>query len=630
MLQKMRAGAQGMLAKVLVGVIVFVLAVFGFGAFDLFSTSEPVAATVNGDDITERALDVETDRRRAALEAQYGEDVPAQYIEQLVQRSLVLESLIAQALIDQAAADLDLTITDQAVQTLIRQQFSDDDYYRRFLSWQGHTPLTYQATTAEGEIRRQLVRGFSDTAFVTNREVRGAARLRLQRRDVAWLLFDVETLAASVQVTDAEIEEHYGTHLDDYMTDERFDFDFVRLPKAAVTEDIEPEDIDQDAIAQAYEDEIAMLEPRRHGAHILLEVNDERSVEDAKSILLDVRSEIDAGADFAAKARELSEDAGSAAEGGDLGSAGKGVFAAPFEEALWALAPGQMSDPVETEFGVHLIKLIAIEDPEIPPLEERRDAIVANLRDAEGQLRFDEALDEMKEIAFEQADSLAALTESWLGNRAARRRYPHQPGWHPPPTTPCAKPYSQTTCCSRAYNSDAVASADGHIVVGRLRTRHPAEERPLEEVREAIGSQLANTQALGLAEEAAFNALAALSSGVTPADVATQSGVDWERGDGLQIDNSEVPAAIVKTAFEMAAPVAGERQTEVATLANGSRAVLVLSNVVLADYQALSDSERTAMAEVVKREIAERDYLALLASLRANSSVTAISFNDAQ
>ena len=630
MLQKMRAGAQGMLAKVLVGVIVFVLAVFGFGAFDLFSTSEPVAATVNGDDITERALDVETDRRRAALEAQYGEDVPAQYIEQLVQRSLVLESLIAQALIDQAAADLDLTITDQAVQTLIRQQFSDDDYYRRFLSWQGHTPLTYQATTAEGEIRRQLVRGFSDTAFVTNREVRGAARLRLQRRDVAWLLFDVETLAASVQVTDAEIEEHYGTHLDDYMTDERFDFDFVRLPKAAVTEDIEPEDIDQDAIAQAYEDEIAMLEPRRHGAHILLEVNDERSVEDAKSILLDVRSEIDAGADFAAKARELSEDAGSAAEGGDLGSAGKGVFAAPFEEALWALAPGQMSDPVETEFGVHLIKLIAIEDPEIPPLEERRDAIVANLRDAEGQLRFDEALDEMTEIAFEQADSLAALTESFglaieqldgatrtsqdgiLADNAVRQAL------------------FADDVLFEAYNSDAVASADGHIVVGRLRTRHPAEERPLEEVREAIRSQLANTQALGLAEEAAFNALAALSSGVTPADVATQSGVDWERGDGLQIDNSEVPAAIVKTAFEMAAPVAGERQTEVATLANGSRAVLVLSNVVLADYQALSDSERTAMAEVVKREIAERDYLALLASLRANSSVTAISFNDAQ
>ena len=626
MLQKMRAGAQGVLAKVLVGVIVVVLALFGFGTFDFFSSSEPLAATVNGDDITEGDLDLEVSRRRAAVQAQYGEDAPADAIAQMVRRDLVLDSLIARRLLDQAAAELDLAISEQAVQTTIRRQFSNDDDYRRFLSWQGYTPLSYQAAVAEGDVRQQLAEGISDTAFVTDREARRAAQLRFQRRDVAWLLFDVQTLAESVTVSDAAIEQHYAVNLNDYMTDERFDFDFVRLPQEALTAEIE---IEQAAIAEAYQDEIAILEPRRRAAHILLEVNAERSTEEARRVLVDVRAEVDAGADFAEKARELSEDAGSATEGGNLGAAGKGVFVAAFEDALWGLEVGQMSDPVETEFGVHLIKLIAIEEPEIPPLEERRETIVARLRDEETQRLFDDALDEMKEIAFEQPDSLSALAERFGlateqlegATRTSRDDILADAS--------VREALFADDVLLEAYNSDAVASADGVAVVGRLRAHHAAAERPLEEVREMIRARLANTHAVELAEQAVFDALVALSGGTTPADVATQFGVDWERADGLQIDSGEVPSGIVNTAFEIAAPPAGERGTDVATLSDGSRALVVLSNVTLADYAAVSDSDRAALAEFVQGAVAERDYLALLESLRADASVTAVNFDGA-
>ena len=468
---------------------------------------------------------------------------------------------------------------------------------------------------------------FRETAFVTKREARQATRLRYQRRDVAWLLFDVGTLAAGVAVTDAEIEEHYGVNIDNYMTAERFDFDFVRLPKAPLGEDFE---VDEDAIVQVYEDDIAALEPRRRAAHILLEVNDERSAEDAKRILLDVRANIDAGADFAEEARKLSEDAGSATEGGDLGASGRGVFAAAFEDALWALEPGQMSAPVETEFGVHLIKLVAVEEPEIPSLAERRGAIVDRLRDQEAQRQFDEALDEMKEIAFEQPDSLAALTERFGlaveqldgATRTSRDGILADNN--------VRQALFADDVLLEAYNSDAVANADGEAVVGRLRARHAPSERPLEEVRATIHTRLANTQALSLVEEAAFNALTALAGGATPAEVATQSGVEWERADGLRLGDGDVPAAIIEAAFKMPAPADDERETDVATLANGSRAVVVLTNVVPADYAALGDSERAAVAELLKSDAAERDYLALLSSLRAAASVTTIGFDGTQ
>lgn len=625
-LQKMRAGAQGVLAKVLVGLIVFVLAVFGFGTFNFFSSSEPSVATVNGDDITESQLALETDRQRTAIQAQYGEDVPAEYIDQVVKRDVVLNSLIARKLIDQSAAELDLAIDDEAVQTLIREQFSGLDY-RGFLAWQGHTALSHQAAVAQGEIRQQLIEGFSETAFVTDRETQLVAQLQLQRRDIAWLLFDVDKLAERLTASDADVEQHYNAQPQDYMTEERFDFDFVRLPRATFAKDIE---IEQDAIVQAYEDEIAMLEPRRRGAHILLEVNDERSVEEAQRILLAVRDEIDAGADFAEKARELSEDAGSATEGGDLGATGKGVFVSAFEDALWALEPGQMSAPVETEFGVHLIQLVAIEEPEIPPIEERREAIVAQLRDEAAQQQFDEAVDEMKEIAFEQADSLSALVERYGleieqldgATRTSREGILADDD--------VRQALFAEDVLLESYNSDAVASAGGEAVVGRLRVHHPPSMIPLEEVREMIRMRLANAQARQLSEQSAFNALTALSSDTTPAEVAAQNGVDWERADGLRMDNEDVPADIIKTAFKMPTPLAGERQHDVATLANGSHAVVVLSNVALADYDAISDSDRTAVAEAAKRAVADRDYLAMMATLRADASITAVGLRNVQ
>ena len=625
-LQKMRAGAQGVFAKVLVGLIVFVLAVFGFGAIDLFSASEPVAATVNGDDITQRLLELETARQRTYQRSRFG-DIPDELIDRLVTQEGVLEALIDQTLLGQAATDLDLSVDDQVVNQRIRRDFgaTDEATYRNLLANQGYTPTSFEEEMAESEIRGQLTSGFLDTAFATTREVRHAAQMQTQRRDIAWLLFDIDQLAAGVGVADAEIADHYANHIDDYMTEERFDFDFVRLPRRGLADDVE---IDEEAVVAAYEEETAALEPRRHGAHILLEVNDERSVEDATRQLAEARAEIEAGADFAAKAKELSEDAGSAPSGGDLGAAGKGVFVPAFEEALWALAPGQMSDPVETEFGVHLIQLIAIEEPEIPTLEERRDEIVADLRSAEEQRLFDEIVREMEEIAFE-SDSLAAITTEYGLTVEQIDGTTRASADGVLADANVREALFGDDVLLEGYNSAAVVTADSEAVVGRLRSRHPAVERPLDEVRDDVRAAIAREAARDLATRHAFDALANLAAGETPADVAAQSGSEWQRADGLLIDGGDVPPAIAKLAFEMTAPTADRRTNEVATLANGSRAVVVLSNVVLGDYDAMTESDRTALAESSERLAANRDYAALLATLRTDASISAIDFDDA-
>ena len=625
-LQKMRAGAQGLLAKVLVGLIVFVLAVTGFGAIQLFSASEPVAATVNGDDITQSALQQETSRQRTFQRNRFGDEVSDELIDQMVRQEAVLEFLVDQTLLDQAADDLQLSVSEAAVLERIRRDFAgeDDIAYRNLLASQGYTPSSFQAEMASVEIRGQVSAGWRDTAFVTRREQRLVAEIQSQRRDIAWLLFDVDLLAADVAVTDEQIEEHYGNFIDDYMTEERFDFDFVRLPRSKLEAEVE---IDETTIVAAYEDEVADLGPRRRAAHILLEVNDERSVEEATRILAETRDEVVAGADFAEKARQLSEDAGSAASGGELPVAGRGIFAPAFETALWALQPGEMSAPVETEFGVHLIRLNAIEEPEVPTLEERRPELLANLTRDEAQRRFEQVQGEMDEIAFEESESLDAVAsqfgldieqldgvterenQSILAERAVRDAL-----------------FGEDVLLE-GFNSRVVATAAGDAIVARLRDRHPATERTLDEVREEIRGTLATAQAQGSAEASAFMTLSQLAGGNSAAAVEQSSGTEWQRADGVRRSAEDVPPAILEVAFEMNAPASGERSVEVAIFDNGSRAVVLLTNVTLGDYGALTEVERTAIGEALQQLNAQRDYAALLTNLRADASIDAIDFN---
>lgn len=627
-LQKMRAGAQGVFAKVLVGLIVFVLAVTGFGAIQLFSGGEPIAATVNGDDITERQLDVETERERALQRNRLGGEISDELLDRLVDRRAVLESLIVNTLVRQFATDLDLSVSERAVQSHIRSSFEgidgfDDAMYRNWLAGFGHTPSSYQADQAARLLQTQVSASLGETSFVTQRELRRYARILGQRRDIAYLLFDVDSFAAQVEVTEQEIEEHYGNFLDDYMTEEQFDFDYVRLLRAPFEAEVV---IDEAMVESAYQDEIAAgPEAGRRAAHILLGVNDERSVEDAIAALSEVRRAIvEDGADFEERARAISED--SAEEGGDLGIIRKGNLpAAALENALWALAPGEVSAPVESEFGVHLIKFVEMVEVDVPSLAERAPAIEADLRSQEADRLFQEMLREVDELAFEEGDTLDGLVERYGLETETLEGATRSSGAGIFADPAVRQAAFDDEVLLEGYNSRAVATADAAVVI-RLRQRHPPTERPLDEVREEIRGSLALERARRLAEDAAFDALGKLADGATPTELADTTGIEWQRADGMERTDPSVPAEIRATAFEMVAPEQGDRASDVAALGDGSRALVVLSNVVLRDYGTMSEADRNTLARSLEQFVASQGLAALTRTLRADASISAIDF----
>ncbi len=626
-LQKMRAGAQGIFAKVLVGLIVIVLAVTGFGAIQLFSGGEPIAATVNGDDITERALDLETQRQRAVQRSRLGDEISDELLDRLIDRGAVLESLIVNTLVRQFAQELDLSVSESAVQRDIRESFAgvegfDDAMYRNWLAGFGHTSSSYQAEQAERLLRNQVNASLSETSFVTPRELRRDARILDQRRDIAYLLFDVESFAAGVTVADEAIEEHYGNFLDDYLTPEKHDFDYVSIPRGPLEAEIVVEGAD---VELAYQDEIATIpEPRRRAAHILLEVNDARTAEDAIAVLSEVRAAIEKGATFEERARAISEDP-SAEQGGDLGSIGRDILPAALETALWSLSPGEISAPVETEFGVHLIKLVGIDDVDVPTLAERAPEIEAELRRREADNRFEELLREVDELAFEEGDRLDALAERYgveIETLDGVTRSSNAGIFQDADVRQAA--YGDEVLVE-GFNSAAVATAEAAVVI-RLRQRHPPTERPLEDVREEIRGRLALESARRRTEDGAFDALTQLADGATPTELADATGIAWQRADGMDRTNQSVPAEIRATAFEMRAPEPGNRTFEIAVMGNGSRALVVLSNVALGDYAATSEADRNVLARSLDQLAANRELDALVRTLRHDASISAIEF----
>lgn len=627
-LQKMRAGAQGIFAKVVVGLIVFVLAVTGFGAIQFFSGGEPVAATVNGDDITQRALELERSRQQAIQRNQLGGEVSDEFLDGLVDHRAVMESLIVNTLVEQFARELDLSVSETAVQRRIRESFAgvegfDDAMYRNWLAGFGHTPSSYQDEQAARALQNQVRAGLGETAFVTKRELSRNARILSQRRDIAFLLFDIESFASDVEIDGETIEEHYGNFLDDYMTEEKFDFDYVRLARAPLESDIV---VDEAEVELAYQDEVgAMAEPRRHAAHILLEVNDERSAADAISTLAEIRRAIEEGGSFEEQARTISEDPPSAEQGGDLGPVGKDVFPAAFENALWSLSPGEVSDPVETEFGVHLIKLIAIDVADVPTLAERQAEIEAELRLVEADRRFEELYRDVDELAFEEGDTLDGIKERYDADIEALEGVTRSSRAGVFSDAAVRQAAFGDEVLIEGFNSPAVRTADAVVVI-RLRQRHPPIERPLDEVREEIRAGLALERARQLAEDAAYDALAKLADGATPAELADATGIEWQRADGVERGERSVPAEILATAFEMAAPEPGQPQSDIAALVNGSRALVRLSNVTLGDYSAMSEADRTALSRSLRQLVANQDLTALVRTLRADASISAIDF----
>ncbi len=602
MLQKLRDQTQSTGFKILVVAIILVLTLFGFGATNLFVGADPELAQVGDFEITQNVLAAETERERRRVLAQMGPEFDPSSIDRLQLQQYVLQQLISRQVLYQTTAELGIRVTPEHVnEQLINSpayqidgQFNEQ-IYRQQVQALGYTPVAFVEEFTNALSAEQLRTGIEGSALMTDWELGELIRVINQRRDIAYLPLTIDLFRERVNVSDDEITLRYNEEQSAYMTELLVDAAYLHLRTSDLAADPSLE-VTESELLSLYEDEkaAALADEQRDSAHILIQVNDDRGTEQALQLITEAQARLAAGEDFAALAAELSEDPGSANDGGALGAVGKGIFDPAFEEALWALeAPGDVSAPVLSSFGYHLIRLNEVVIPEYPAFEEQREGLEQRVRQTKAEDLFVDRALELERAAYDERFSLDE-TAARLGLEVQRvaRVGRNAPGEDTLMANPAVLDALFGSAVLDGANSDPVELGETELVILRVDEQYPPEPIPLEDIADTIREELIREKALAEIANAKESGLARLQAGESVAEIAESLGSSWQshtllsRAGGGQ----DIPPAVRTKVFELPRPAPGEKSVDAVELINGA-ALVTVTRVVQGDINTTTDAE---------------------------------------
>jgi peptidyl-prolyl cis-trans isomerase D len=624
MLQRIREKITGWVAWAILITIGLVFAVWGI---DFSFTPRTVAAKVDGEEVAvepvRRAYQEQISRFQQAFRAdvpeELAQEIKRNVIEQFVRRELLLQRVASAGY---RVGDGELTAYIQSVPAFqVGGQFNLDAY-RATLAGAGYVPTTFEAEQRRMLEIQQLQDALVISAFLPPGELERRVALERELREIEWVALPLERFLDEVEVSDADVEARYQASPDRWMTSEAVDLAYLEIRLDRLAEDVEVSEEDLRAFYQAEvarEPERYAGRERRKAAHILLRAGDDPEATRAR--LMELRARILAGEDFATVAEEASEDPGSARAGGDLGWVEPGIMVPAFEEALFAMEEGALSEPVRTEFGWHLIKLEAIERSAGASFEEAREELALEYSRRMAEDRFYDEAETLARLAFEHADGLdAASAELGLEIRTIEGvTRDGGPGIAASPQV-IAAAWSEAVL-AEGENSTLLELDDGQAAVVRVAAHHMPELRPLQAVAEQIAAELRRERAAARVRELGEQARARLEAGEGVAEIAGELEADFVAGITVVRDDVTVPPHVATAAFAASRPGPGAPTVVGTEAGTGYYAVRVLS-ATPGGLDLLGDEERRELREQALGARATEELQAYLEHMREGAKVT--------
>jgi peptidyl-prolyl cis-trans isomerase D len=528
----------------------FVLALiaipFAFVGVDYYfrrdATPAPIA-TVGGSEVTRAEFDElvrqQQDRMRQTMGRAFD---PAIFDNPEVRYSLV-EQLVSQRLLQKQAQDQRFRVTDADLARAINEidafrvdgKFSPERY-RQLLAAQNMTPAMFEQRLREELVLAPLSEPLAGGNIVAKSSAERFVALLEQQREVAVAATDAEPFAKDVKVDDAEVKAFYDQNQKSFQTPEQARIEYVMLTLPALAAKVA---VDAGEVRKQYDDHLANYSKaeERQASHILVAVKPGASAADkaaarekAERLAKEVRA---APARFAELAKANSEDPGSAAQGGDLGKFARGSMVKAFEDAVFAAKSGDIVGPVETEFGYHVIRVTGVDGGRTRAFDEVKAEIEQELKRNKAQAQFAQAADQLQNLVYEQADSLAPAAKA-LGVEVVQ-------------TPLVTRSQVQQLALGNAKfvqalfapesiqgkrNTDAIEVGPNALMAGRIVEYKAAAPRPFDEVKDEIRRQLTVRAASELAQKAGREKLALLEQGKSDkeAGVAFGKPVALQRG----------------------------------------------------------------------------------------------------
>jgi peptidyl-prolyl cis-trans isomerase D len=528
MLEAIREGSKGWLAKVILAAITIPFALFGIDQYLSGAGSNVAVAEVGNASITVQEYGNALQNLRNQLQAE-GKNDPAM-LDSPVVRQAVLDRLITNRLLNVEIAEEDFRISDEQLSEYIiaMPEFQQDGkfsqaLYDEILAQNRLTPSEFESSMRRELLARQAREGFIALAYVPESLAERTLAIEQQKREVSVAEIKTADFISEVKVEPAEVQAYYEKHKDKFRVPEQVKLEYVMLsannmiPKMQVT--------DEEA-KQFYQTNAQQFQgnEQRRASHILIGFGVSATPEEkqaarqkAEEVLAQVRKNPN---NFEELAKKYSQDPGSAEKGGDLGLFGRGMMVKPFEEAVFSMKPGEISDLVESEFGFHIIKLTEISGAS-QSFASAESNIRAELMYQKALSKFSEQAESFNNIVYEQSGSLQPAAEAfgmeiqtsdWLSQKEGAEFFKNDK---------LINMVFSDEVLKERRNTEAVEISPNTLLAARVTDYKPAAPRTFDEVKGGIESYLKLEKASKLAIEKGESSLAQLKKG------ETVEGVDW-------------------------------------------------------------------------------------------------------
>jgi len=627
MLQAIHDNLKGVFAMIILGVLAVVFIFWGVEFVSVGGLTATRGIEVNGQDVGVSQVQQEYQEQVTQYQvATGGMDLPAEVREQI--RQDVIEAAVTNELIRQRTEDQRFRATDRDVLELLQQipafqvdgKFSKDAYYAALRS-ANIEPAYFEAQQKQMVAARLLDRGILASAFVLPKEFERRESLLNESREVAWVVLPAERFVGAVAPDEAALAAWYEEHKADYRTAEQANLQYVEISLDDLAGSIQ---VTEEGLRAYYEGNVERYRAaeRRRIRHILMASgNDDAAAEAAAKAAYDRAT---AGEDFAKLATELSQDPGSASQGGDLGWADRETFVGPFADAAWSMQEGEIKGPVKTQFGWHVLKLEGIEGSTTPSFEEMRPQLEAEYRRSESEKLFGDLQEQLDTEAFEASGDLQRVAESLALDIRSAEGFTRQGGALGSSPELVAAVFDPEVVNGSQLRT--VEVAPGRVAAFKVVAHQPPRDRPLDEVREPATAAWAVEQARKAAGQRAASLAEELRAGAEWQAVAGSwipAGVTDPSSASLRFirrGEPAVPPAVSAAAFQAGQPD-GKPLFGTAKLASGDAAVWTVTYVRPGSPAGLAPAQRAAALREAREQASFRDASVYVSRLRSNAEV---------
>ncbi len=606
MLQSIRDGLQSRkwLTYILLGALALVFAAWGaYGIVNFNAGGSSYAAEAGG-----QKIPIETARnawlnQQSQFQQRLGAEIPAAQKAFLQDR--LLEGLIRRALLTERSHDLGYRVSEENVHEAIRNEpaFQIEGKYspeaaRERLAQAGMSLATFESDLRGDLQRSQLQNGIVISDFQTPSEVQRARALHNEQREVRYALIPPDKYSADVQVDDGAVQAYYKAHQALYMTPESARLQYAQLRLDQLAAQVKPSDAD---IQAAYEKNKSRYnEPeKRHGRHILIPVgkDDAAARKQAEEVLAQAKS----GKDFAALAKQYSQDPGSADKGGDLGWVDRNQFVGPFDDALFSMTAGEIRGPVKTQFGYHIIRLDEIQPGKTRPLESVRGEIEAELKRNVAADRFGEIQEQIQARLEQSGGDLGSLAKEFHLETGEVSQFLRGSGGAPLGT---AQPIQDIVFGDSPLQPGRIGGpvlvGEDRLVLVKVTEHNKPQPTPVAEVHDAIVALIRKDRGSEAALKAAQEGQAKLQAGTSFDDVVRQIGVSSEPARFVGRADSTIPAQLREVVFNSPKPTPKPVYRAVA-LQTGGAALVAVTALKTGEPEVPADKA----GDLIKQQIAE-------------------------